>query len=66
MCLGLHNEEGVFDTPKTCDKIGVRVHTLYTNTSNGAGYYWMKMDFRINASSFGFNPVYFNATFTQG
>ena len=61
----MHNEEGVFDTPKTCDKIGVRVHNLYTNASDGTGYYWMKMDIRVNASSFDFSPVYFNATFTQ-
>ena len=65
VCLGQHNEETNFDTPKSCDKIGVRVHNLYTNTSDGTGYYWMEMDIRINATSFSFDPVYFNATFTQ-
>ena len=64
-CLGLHNEAEVFDTPKTCDKVDVRLHHLHTNSSDGTGYYWMKMDIRIKAGSFAFNPVFFNATFVQ-
>ena len=65
VCLGLHKVAGVFDTPKTCDKVGVRLHHLHTNSSDGTGYYWMKMDIRIKAGSFAFNPVFFNATFVQ-
>ena len=64
-CLGLHNEEGDFDTPKSCDRIGARVHRLYTNISDGTGYYWMQIDVRVNQSSFGLDTVYFNATFAQ-